>query len=70
MVGAGDAVTLLPLLAVAVENRRGQLRVRPFVKPGPGRTLILAWRRNSAMRRPFAKIAGVLRAALARRFRR
>jgi LysR family hydrogen peroxide-inducible transcriptional activator len=69
MVSAGPAVTLLPLLAVPVENRRGQLRVRPFVKPGPSRTLILAWRRHSAMREPFAKIAGVLRTALGRRVR-
>jgi LysR family hydrogen peroxide-inducible transcriptional activator len=61
MVSAGSAVTLLPLLAVAVENRRGQLRVRPFTKPGPGRTLILAWRRGSALRDAFLRISAVLR---------
>ena len=69
MVSAGSAVTLLPLLSVAVENRRGQLRVRPFVAPGPGRTLVFAWRRHSATREAFTKLAAVLRAAVARRMR-
>lgn len=69
MVSTGAAVTLLPLLAVPVENRRGQLRVRSFVKPGPGRTLILAWRRGSALREPLMKIAAVLRTAAGRRLR-
>ncbi len=64
MVSASSAVTLLPLLAVKVENRRSQLRVRPFVSPGPRRTLILAWRRGSALRAPLIKVAGVLRATM------
>ena len=35
MVSAGTAVTLLPSLALPVENRRGQLRVRRFTTPDP-----------------------------------
>jgi LysR family transcriptional regulator, hydrogen peroxide-inducible genes activator len=65
MVSTSDGVTLLPSLALPVENRRGQLRVRPFARPGPGRTLALAWRRGSAFRVPLGTIGGTIRAALA-----
>jgi LysR family hydrogen peroxide-inducible transcriptional activator len=64
MVSASSGVTLLPSIALPVENRRGQLTVRPFAKPGPGRTLALAWRRGSALRAPLVRIAGTIRAAL------
>ncbi len=57
MVSASDSVTLLPSLALPVENRRGQLRTRRFVAPEPGRTLVLAWRRGSAVATPLAAIA-------------
>lgn len=67
MVSVSSAVTLLPLVAVPVENRRGQLRVRAFVKPQPGRTLVLAWRRHSALGAPLAQVAAVLRRTLSRR---
>jgi LysR family transcriptional regulator, hydrogen peroxide-inducible genes activator len=66
MVSASGGVTLLPSIALAVENRRGQLTVRRFTKPGPGRTLALAWRRGSALRAPLARIAGTIRASLGR----
>jgi LysR family transcriptional regulator, hydrogen peroxide-inducible genes activator len=61
MVGSSAGVTLLPSIAVPVENRRGQLRVRPFDAPGPGRTLALAWRRDSALADPLARLAAVMR---------
>ena len=64
MVSASNGVTLLPSIALPVENRRGLLTVRRFAKPGPGRTLALAWRRGSALRAPLARIAGTIRAAL------
>jgi LysR family hydrogen peroxide-inducible transcriptional activator len=67
MVGASSGVTLLPSLALPVENRRGQLRVRPFRRPGPGRTLILAWRRASALRAPLERVAQVVRQAVSSR---
>ena len=63
MVGAGAGVTLLPRMAVAVENRRGQLAVRSFKRPAPSRTIVLAWRRGSALRRPLEAIASVLHQA-------
>jgi LysR family hydrogen peroxide-inducible transcriptional activator len=63
MVGGGDGVTLLPRLALRVENRRGQLAVRAFRSPVPARTLVLAWRRGSAMKRPLDAMAAVIRKA-------
>jgi LysR family transcriptional regulator, hydrogen peroxide-inducible genes activator len=47
MVSSGAGITLLPAIAVTVENRRGQLAVRPFAKPTPGRTLAFVWRHQS-----------------------
>jgi LysR family hydrogen peroxide-inducible transcriptional activator len=67
MASAGSSVTLLPSLALPVENRRSQLRVRTFAPPGPGRTLVLAWRRGSALRMPLNRVAETIRAALAKK---
>ena len=64
MASAGTGVTLLPALALPVENRRSQLRVRAFAPPGPARTLALAWRRGSALRMPLNRVAETIRAAL------
>jgi len=63
MVGGGSGVTLLPRIAVPVENRRGQLAVRAFKAPAPTRRLVLAWRRGSALARSLQAIAAVLRRA-------
>jgi len=49
MVAAGRGITLLPSLALATENRRGQLKLRRFRQPTPARTLALVWRRGSAV---------------------
>ena len=50
MVTSGSGVTLLPALAVPVENRRGQLEVRPFRGPhAPSRTIALVWRKSSPL---------------------
>lgn len=64
MASAGGGVTLLPSIAVPVENRRGQLVVRPFAPPGPGRTIALAWRRGSALAPALARLAASMREAL------
>jgi LysR family hydrogen peroxide-inducible transcriptional activator len=64
MASASGGVTLLPGIALGVENRRGQLKIRPFANPGPGRTLALAWRRGSALRAPLVRIAETIRVAL------
>lgn len=63
MVGAGAGVTLLPRMAVAVENRRGQLAIRRFKAPAPNRTLGLVWRKGSALARSLTAVAGVVRKA-------
>ena len=63
MVGAGSGVTLLPRLAVPVENRRGQLAVRAFKAPAPMRHLVMAWRRQSALKRPLEAVAAAIRGA-------
>lgn len=68
MVGrANGGVTLLPALAVAVENRRGQLAVRPFTRPGPSRTLAIAWRKGSAVATPLKAVAASIRRQLAKK---
>lgn len=67
MVSAISGVTLLPALALPVENRRGQLRVRSFADPGPGRTLALAWRRGSVVRIALERVAEIIRLTLAER---
>jgi LysR family hydrogen peroxide-inducible transcriptional activator len=48
-----------------VENRRGQLEIRPFVKPVPGRTIALVWRPRSPLAPAFKKFAETLRRASA-----
>jgi LysR family transcriptional regulator, hydrogen peroxide-inducible genes activator len=63
MVSSGVGITLLPSLAVPVENRRGQLEIRPFTKPSPGRTLALVWRPRSPFSDALVQIAATLRAA-------
>jgi LysR family transcriptional regulator, hydrogen peroxide-inducible genes activator len=61
MVSSGAGITLLPSIAVPVENRRGQLEVRPFNKPVPGRTISLVWRPSSPLANVFAALAKTLR---------
>jgi LysR family hydrogen peroxide-inducible transcriptional activator len=63
MVSSGAGITLLPSIAVPVENRRGQLEVRPFTKPVPGRTISLVWRPSSPLANVFAALAKTLRQA-------
>lgn len=62
MVAAGAGVTLLPRLAVATENRRGALAIRPIAEPAPSRTLAVAWRRRA----PLAPAGRALAATIAR----
>jgi len=67
MVSTGAAITLLPRVAVDVENRRGQLEVRPFAPPVPSRTLALVWRRSSPLDAALHELADVVRRALGKR---
>jgi LysR family hydrogen peroxide-inducible transcriptional activator len=57
MVSAGMGVTLLPEMAVDVENRRGQLDIRLFAQPAPTRTVGLVWRRGSPFAQAFRELA-------------
>jgi LysR family hydrogen peroxide-inducible transcriptional activator len=66
MVRTSGGVTLLPAIALPVENRRGQLAVRAFASPSPGRTLALVWRRGTSRRAPLERIAGTIRKTMRR----
>lgn len=61
MVAGSKAVTLLPELALSVENRRAQLDIRPFVTPAPFRTIVLVWRPRSPFAEAFRQTAATLR---------
>lgn len=63
MVAGGMGLTLIPTLCVAMERARANLVLRPFVRPEPGRRLVLAWRGGSALAGVMAAFAGELRAA-------
>jgi LysR family hydrogen peroxide-inducible transcriptional activator len=63
MVAGSSAVTLLPELALSVENRGGQLEVRPFSAPVPFRTIALVWRPRSPFADAFRRTAATLRSA-------
>jgi len=63
MVAAGDAVTLLPSLAVATERRGGAVTIRPLARPAPGRTIGVVWRRGSPVGATLRKLAETLKAA-------
>ena len=65
MVAGSHAVTLLPDLALSVENRGEQLEIRPFSAPVPFRTLALVWRPRSPFAEAFRRTAATLRAARA-----
>jgi LysR family hydrogen peroxide-inducible transcriptional activator len=67
MVAGSAAITLLPQLALAVERRRSALAIRRFAAPVPGRTLVLAWRRQSPFRVALRALAGAMRAPAAAR---
>jgi LysR family hydrogen peroxide-inducible transcriptional activator len=59
MVAGGDGITLLPRLAVEVENRRGALVVRRFRAPAPYRTVVLVWRRGTALEDALRQVAEI-----------
>jgi LysR family hydrogen peroxide-inducible transcriptional activator len=67
MVSNGVGITLLPRVAVPVENRRAQLEIRPFVKPAPARTIALAWRPSSQCGDALRELAAGFQGVLSRR---
>jgi LysR family hydrogen peroxide-inducible transcriptional activator len=66
MAASGGGVTLLPSLAVELENRRHSLQVRPFAPKAPGRTLALVWRKTTALTTVLTALAETLRQEYAR----
>ena len=66
MVADGAGVTLLPALAVPIENRRGDLRIRAFAPPAPGRTIGLVWRRGTPLATALRAVAATIRGVYAR----
>jgi LysR family transcriptional regulator, hydrogen peroxide-inducible genes activator len=63
MVAGGAAITLLPRVALEVENRGGLLAIREFARPEPHRTIVLAWRPRSALEGVLHAVAESARAA-------
>lgn len=65
MVAAGHGVTLLPQLAAAtpVGAARG-LKVKPFAKPAPSRTIGAVWRKSTTRRRAIDTVIATIRAAM------
>ncbi|MHB0968542.1 MAG: LysR substrate-binding domain-containing protein, partial [Thermoanaerobaculia bacterium] len=62
MIAGGNAVTLLPKLAVRVEGHG--LKLRKFAAPAPHRTLVLAWRKASPLRSAFRDVAATIRRSM------
>ena len=60
MAAAGIGVTLLPTLALATENRRAALSVRKISGDVAFRTIVLVWRRDTAMERGIRAVGEVL----------
>jgi LysR family hydrogen peroxide-inducible transcriptional activator len=60
MAAGGLGITLLPRVAVEVENRRSALHVRDFDSPGPQRTLVLAYRVRAGLERTMEPVAEVM----------
>ncbi len=64
MVSANMGITLLPRMAMPAEIPRSDLRTRPITEPVPHRTVVLAWRRRSALAAVMREIAGAVRRAV------
>ena len=65
MVSSGAGVTLLPSIALPTETNRCALSIRTFSRPEPFRTIVLGWRRRSALADTLHKIAQTLRTTVA-----
>jgi LysR family hydrogen peroxide-inducible transcriptional activator len=65
MAAGGAGVTLLPSIAVALENRRGALTIRPFAPKAPFRTISLVWRKSSPLETTLTAVGKALKGAYA-----
>ena len=65
MVAAGHGVTLMPRLAAASHGSTARgLRIKPFAKPAPARTIGAVWRRSTTRNAAIEAVAGVVRAVM------
>ena len=64
MVSTGAGITLLPSIAVPTETNRSQLSIRSFSRPEPFRTIVLGWRRRSALAGTLRKMAETIRTTM------
>jgi LysR family hydrogen peroxide-inducible transcriptional activator len=63
LVASTGGLTLLPSLALGIENRHEQLKIRPLGAPIPYRTIALVWRRSTPFRDALKELAKTMRAA-------
>lgn len=68
MAAGGAGVTLLPRIALAVENRHSPLAIRPFAPREPSRTLALVWRKSSTRTLALEAVGAVMKEGYAKRF--
>ena len=71
MVAAGHGITLLPELAAAtpVGTARG-LKIKPFAKPAPVRTIGAVWRKSTTRSKAIDAVIAAIRAAMKEETRR
>ncbi len=67
MVAGGTGITLLPEIAIELENRHGLLVTRAFESPSPRRTIAFAWRPGSPFADAFRALTATARVAVAQR---
>ncbi|MCA1780533.1 MAG: LysR family transcriptional regulator [Xanthomonadaceae bacterium] len=61
MIAAGTGITLMPVMAVKPPVAKTEnLITRPFIKPGPKRTIALVWRKSSALSGFLEELAGIM----------
>ena len=61
MTAGGSGVSLLPSVALDVENRRQALATRPFAAKAPERTIVLVFRKGSALEPALKAVGETLR---------
>ena len=66
MVAGGAGVTLLPTLALSIENRRGNFAVLQFARPKPARRIVLAYRAATPSKDTLLAVASTIRRTFAK----
>lgn len=63
MVAAGFGITLLPEIAIPIEQRGRELTIVPFVEPEPFRSIGLVWRSTTPRADDFAELGRLVKKA-------